>query len=87
MEIHLTKSGKLNNIKSPSTNCQGEVNHKLGSIVEDVDANGYPPVEQYRKTISEFADQACGYGTVGIRGFSYKLTTFKHREGLKLEQL
>ena len=53
---------ELNNIKSPSTNCQGEVNHKLGSIVEDVDANGYPPVEQYRKTISEFADQVCGYG-------------------------
>eukprot|EP00434_Breviolum_minutum_P035410 symbB.v1.2.031347.t1/scaffold3626.1/size81632/4 len=35
----------------------GEVNHKLGSIVEDVDLNGYPPVEQYRETISEFADQ------------------------------
>ena len=24
---------------------------------------------------------------VGIRGFSYKLTTFKHTEGLKLEKL
>lgn len=35
----------------------GEVNNKLGQIVEDVDANGYPPVETYRETISEFADQ------------------------------
>ena len=36
----------------------GEVNHKLGSIVEEVDANGFPPLETYRTTISDFADQA-----------------------------
>ena len=45
----------------PVSALPGEVNNKLGQIVEDVDANGYPPVETYREIISEFADQAlCG---------------------------
>lgn len=33
--------------------------------MEDVDLNGYPPVEQYRETISEFADQVCVDVVVG----------------------
>lgn len=34
----------------------GDVNYKLGQIVADVDANGYPPVQVYRQSISDFAD-------------------------------
>lgn len=49
--------------------------------MEDVDLNGYPPVEQYRETISEFADQVCGCGSLHMVTNSECL----HREGLHLE--